>query len=526
MSYIEGQPRRQKILFPDVIDDYIRDDNPVRFIDVFVDSLDFKELGFKYSDTKETGRPPYNPADMLKLYLYGYLNRIRSSRRLEKETHRNVELMWLLKKLAPDFKTIADFRKDNKRAIRGVCKQFILFCKGLDLFGCELIAIDGSKFKASNSKKRNFNERKLKRKLMEIEDKVEEYLIELDENDRVERDVPYPDKEELEKKIDELKERKDEYNKLLKDIKESGDTQISLTDPDARNMPNNQRTEVSYNVQFTVDNKHKLIIDYDITNEVNDQHQLSKMAKRAKEILGVEEIEALADKGYYNGEEIKECIDNGIKPYVPELKHAVSKKIDKPRPEFYKDKFRYNKEKDVYICPEGRELRYSGKGRHNGKNGRLYNSKECGCCEKQSLCTKNKNGRIIYRWEHEGILDNMIDRIKKDKEKVKLRNSLIEHIFGTIKRNFNQGYLLLRGKEKVSAEIGLTVLAYNITRVINIVGLEKLIKASKLKNFLFNEMIIAIKMFFHHYLNFYSKNIRKILSIWNLKGFIPSFHTV
>ena len=477
MSYIKGESRNQAILFPETIEDYIGEDNQVRFIDVFVDGLDMIALSFKYSETKETGRPPYNPGDMLKLYLYGYLNRIRSSRDFEKETHRNLEVMWLLKKLTPDFKTIADFRKDNRVAITKVNKEFILFCKGLDLFGCELVAIDGSKFKASNSRKRNLNKKKLQRKIKDIEEKIEGYLDDLDANDRKENDVTYPDKEELRKKIDTLKKRKGDYKQLLKALKESGETQISLTDSDAREMKTGHGTDICYNVQFTVDSKHKLIIDYDITNEATDKHQLSKMGKRAKEVLDVEAIEVLADKGYYNGEEIKECIDNGITPYVPEQEHAVPKKVDTPTPEFYKDKFKYDKVRDLYICPEGKELSFSFAALQKGKNIRFYKCKDCKKCEKRILCTKNMNGRIIYRWEHEHIIEDVREMVKKNKEKVKLRNAMIEHIFGTMKRNFNQGYLLLRGKDKVNTEMGLTVLAYNITRVINIIGIKKLIQA-------------------------------------------------
>lgn len=482
MRHIQGVSRKQKILFPESVDDYIAEDNPVQFIDAFVDSLDLKELEFKYAEPEPTGRPPYNPADLLKLYIYGYLNRIRSSRSLEKETHRNIELMWLLRKLTPDFKTIADFRKHNKKAIKAVCREFILLCKKLSLFSGELIAIDGSKFKAVNSKKRNFNEAKLNKKIKEIEEKIDTYLSELEENDRDEEDVSQVSAEELREKIKLLKERKTKYQGLLKRLKESEESQISLTDPSSRAMVANQRIEVCYNVQFTVDEKHKLILDHEVTNEVKDQNQLSKMAKRAKEILGVEEIEVLADKGYYNAVEIKECVDNGIKPYIPEPGSTVSKKVNIPRPEFYKDKFRYDKEKDVYICPEGIELKYRNTAVHHGKRMKLYKSRECMECKSKRLCTKNKNGRIIYRWEHEEILEDMRRQIKLNKDKVKRRQWLTEHIFGTMKRNFNQGYFLMRGIDKVGGEMGLTVLAYNIKRALNILGSERLIKVMEAIN--------------------------------------------
>jgi len=262
MKHIPSINRRQTILFPEVIDEYIEEENPVQFIDVFVDTLDLIELDFSHAELKTTGRPPYNPADLLKLYIYGYLNRIRSSRWLEKECKRNIELMWLLKKLSPDFKTIADFRKDNREAKKRVCREFVLLCKKLDLFGGELVGIDGSKFKAVNSKKKNFNESKLKKRLKEIEEKIDGYFKELEDNDNREAHVKSLDAQELAEKIDLLKKRKEEYHELLRKLKESGESQISLTDPDSRAMVNNQRIEVCYNVQITVDDKHKLILDH------------------------------------------------------------------------------------------------------------------------------------------------------------------------------------------------------------------------------------------------------------------------
>lgn len=473
--YIQGVEREQLVLFPECVDDYILEDNPVVFISVFVGSLDLVELGLKYAKTKETGRPPYNPSDLLKLYIYGYLNRIRSSRRLEKETHRNVEVMWLIKRLTPDFKTIADFRKDNCKAVKEVFKQFIFLCKGLDLFGGELIGIDGSKFRAVNSKKRNFNKAKLERKIKEIEEKIEAYLKRLDEEDKREAEASVPNAQELKEKIEIFKQRKEEYKKLWKNLEESGEEQISLTDPDSHAMVNNQRIEVCYNVQVSVDDKHSLILDYEATNEVKDSNQLSKMAKRSKEILGKDEIEVTADKGYYDAVEIKECVDNGITPYIPEPKPSISKKINVPEPEFYKSEFKYNDEKDVYLCPMGSELAFRNKAKHHGKVMKLYKTKDCSSCELKNRCTRNPKGRIIYRWEQEELLEEMRERVRRDWAKVKKRAELTEHPFGTMKRAFNQGYMLMKGINKVGGEIGLTILAYNITRVINIVGTSRLI---------------------------------------------------
>ncbi len=477
MKYIKGIDRKQVVLFPESIDEYIENNNPVQFVDVFVDRLDLNELGFKHAKLAATGRPPYNPGDLLKLYVYGYLNRIRSSRWLEKECNRNVELIWLLKKLAPDFKTIADFRKDNRKAIKRVCKEFVFLCKKLDLFGGELIAIDGSKFKAVNSKKRNFNEAKLKRKLKEIEEKIEEYFRDLEKNDNIEADVGSDDAEELKEKIELLKKRGEEYTELLKKLKESGETQISQTDPDSRAMLNNQKIEVSYNVQMSVDEKNKLILDHEVTNEANDIKQLSRMAKRAKKILDVDTIEVLADKGYYNAVEIKKCVDDEIITYIPKPANRVSKKHIFPKPKFYNTEFRYDTEKDVYICPEGGELTFWNTEKNNGKMTRTYRSERCFSCKVKHECTHNKRGKIIYRWEHEEILEEMERRVEKNKDKMKRRQGISEHPFGTIKRAFNQGYMLMKGKDKVGAEMSLTVLAYNIKRTMKILGIKELIAA-------------------------------------------------
>lgn len=528
MAYIEGVSRNQGILFPDVLDEYITEDNPVRFIDVFVDSLDLVGLGFKYAEPESTGRPPYNPGDLLKLYIYGYLNRIRSSRGLEKETHRNVELMWLIRKLRPDFKTIADFRRDNRVAIKGICGEFICLCKHLDLFGGELIAIDGSKFRAVNSKKRNFNEEKLKRKIREIEEKVEGYLEELDENDKEERGVDSLDREGLKKKIEKIKRRREEYKRLLKGLREGGESQISLTDPEARAMLNNQRIEICYNLQIAVDSRHKLILAHEVTNEVSDQNQLSRMAERTKKVVDRERIEVLADKGYYNPVQIKECVDQGIIPYIPEPESGVTKRRGIPKAEYSRDKFKYDKERDVYLCPEGKELGFMHTATHHGKKMRFYKSKGCMSCKARRLCTRNKDGRIITRWEHEEILEEMRERVRKERGKVKLRSLLTEHIFGTMKRGFNQGYMLLRGKEKASVEISLTVLSYDLKRVLNIVGLDRLVKAARevrLKQ-IKNSTIEKAKEVFSYILKILWKRGEKFLSLTKINLSYPSFHTV
>lgn len=469
MKHIRGMDRNQVILFPEVIDDYVTEENPVRFIDAFVDSLDLIELGFKHAELSPTGRPPYAPADLLKLYIYGYLNRVRSSRFLERECEKNVEVMWLLKKLTPDFKTIADFRKDNREAIKKVFKEFILLCKKLDLFGGELVAIDSSKFKAVNSKKRNFHEGKLKKSLQRIDEKIEKYLKEIEENDKTEADVKPPKVEKLKEKIDQLKERKEKYQGILKKLRESAERQISITDPDSRLMLNNQKKEVCYNVHITVDEKNKLILDHEVVNEHDDFSHLNELSLRAKQILEVDKLEVLADAGYYDSEEIKKCMDNGITPYIPERNPHGKVNLD---PAFYKTEFKYDKEKDVYICPAGNELRLFVT--YKAREERLYRGYNCSSCEFRPKCTSNKRGRILARREFEDAMEENRKRVKENIEKVMKRQELAEHPFGTIKRAFNQGYMLLKRLHKVGAEISLTMLAYDIRRVINIVGAEKL----------------------------------------------------
>lgn len=297
MPFISGTSREEVVLFPEALDDYITPENPVRFIDAFVASLDLAELGFTRATPAATGRPAYDPADMLKLYVYGYLNRVRSSRLLEREAGRNVEVMWLLAKLAPDFKTIADFRKDNLTAIKAVCRKFTLLCKKLQLFGGELVAIDGSKFRAVNSRKRNFNQQKLERSIKMIDEKIAAYLTQMDHEDAQQRAVKLPTAEELKHKIQQLEERKQRYQSLQEQLAESGEKQVSLTDPDSRSMPVGQTTEVSYNVQTAVDAKHKLIVEHEVTNAVTDREQLAAMATKAKDVVGVEQLEVVADMG-------------------------------------------------------------------------------------------------------------------------------------------------------------------------------------------------------------------------------------
>ena len=365
MGYIIGEDRNQIMLFPEYIDEYITEENPVRVIDAFVMALDIKELGFQRAIPAAVGRPPFNPRDLLKLYLYGYLNRIRSSRKLENETLRNIEVMWLLKKLSIDFKTISDFRKDNKSALKNVFKQFTQLCSNWGLFGKELVAVDGTKIRASNSKRNNFSAKKLDRHIKYIDEKVEEYMQCLDATDKEEQPVDRKiSTEEIKKRIEELKNRKVKYEEMKNNISETGETEISTTDKDARLMAvNNNGVDVCYNVQAVTDSKNKLVIDYDVINNPADLGQLSSMVEKAKEALDVEEIEALADKGYYQAEDLKACEAGRITTYVS--KQVYSNATGER--EYYSDKFKYDTGKDIYICPHD-EILYPPK--------RLVKSKE------------------------------------------------------------------------------------------------------------------------------------------------------
>jgi len=474
VNYIKGTDRDQVILFPEAVDDYIDENNTVKFVDVFVDSLDLVKLGFKHSELQATGRPPYNPADMLKLYIYGYLNRIRSSRRLEKEAGRNLELIWLLKQLAPDFKTIANFRKDNAKALRSVFREFTLLCKNLDLFGAELIAVDGSKFRAQNAKKKSFNKDKLSRTIRDIDKKISDYMDDLDENDESESQIKKPSAKELQEKIDGLKNRRTEYKRILADLEASGNTGVSLTDPDSRLMMSNQKVEVCYNVQMSVDSKYKLIVDFEMSDSPADQGQLSNMAKRAKEILDADNLEVLADKGYYDPKDIKDCMDSGITPTVPRPRTNRRKAGGL----FAKAEFTYDSLQDCHICPAGQNLTLQTHARAYGKNMRRYQTDACKDCRLKQQCTKASR-RTIERWEHEHLLEEMQVRVEADKEKYRLRQHLSEHPFGTLKRGFDQGYLLLKRFQKVRGEFSLSALAYNIKRAIKIVGVQGLIEAAR-----------------------------------------------
>jgi transposase len=476
MDYIRGTARNQVILFPEAVEDYITEDNPVRFIDALVSSLNLNELGFARATPGETGRPAYDPGDLLRLYLYGYLHRVRSSRMLEREAKVNLEVMWLLGKLAPDFKTIADFRRDNLAALKGVCREFTLLCRKLKLFGGELVAIDGSKFKAVNNRRRNFNEVRLTKAIRALEEKISEYLKSLDKADATDSDPdePGPSGPELRAKIKTLQERKAKYQALKQGLQESGEKQVSLTDPDARSMVmHHHSTEVGYNLQTVVDEQHQLIVEHEVTNDPTDHAHLAEMALRAKATLGVEQLEVVADMGYYDGAEVKQCAEAGITTYIPKPITSINQK----RGLFTKQDFTYDQTKDCYRCPAGEELTYRYESFELNRQIRYYATPKCFSCPIKQKCTTNQRGRRISRWVDEKLLEDMARRVRARPQIMRRRQQLSEPPFGTIKRAMGQGYFLMRGLPKVGAEMSLTVLSYNLKRVINIIGVKKLIAA-------------------------------------------------
>jgi transposase len=475
MPYLQGVARDEPLALPATLDEYITPDNSVRVIDAFIDQLDLHTLGFVRATPKSTGRPAYPPATLLKLYLYGYLNRIRSSRGLERETQRNIEVMWLLKRLTPDHKTIADFRKDNLEPLQAVCRAFTCFCQEQQLFGGTLVAIDGSKFKALNNYKRNFNAQRLERAIAQMDEAIARYLVELDAQDAQQHTPPSSRRQAIETTLTNLRTRKAQYELLQAELQQSGETQISLTDPDSRAMPVSQGTMVAYNVQISVDAKHKLILDHQVTQAISDQHLLASMAERAKAILGLNTLEVLADRGYYDGEQIKQCLKADITPWVPKPLTSANAKQGL----FTKEDFHYDAEGDVYRCPQGAELTFRFQTVEAGRDIRYYTTAACRSCPIKARCTRNKRSRRITRWVDEQLLEQMAARIRATPERTKQRKTLVEHPFGTMKRGMRQHDFLLRGKAKVAAEMSLTVLAYNLRRVLTILGVTSLLEQLK-----------------------------------------------
>ena len=475
--FIEGRARQQVTLLPECLDDYVGEDNLVRIVDAFVEELDLRALGFVGTEPALTGRPSYHPAVLLKLYIYGYLNRIQSSRRLEREAQRNVELMWLTSRLAPDFKTIADFRHDNGPGIRKVCQRFIVLCRQLKLFSQAIVAIDGSKFKAVNSRDRNFTVGKVDKRQQQIEHSIQRYLDALETADRTQPAEVEAKTERLQEKIKILREQMQQLDDVKRRLKDVPDGQISLTDPDARSMVSQAKGSglVGYNVQTAVDAKHHLIVAHEVTNIGNDRAQLHKMALAAREAMGKKRFKAFADRGYFSGTELKACEDDGITTFVPKPMTSNAKADGR----FDKADFVYLAKEDAYRCPAGQHAIYRFSTVESGLTLHAYWSSACPTCPLKEQCTTS-NYRRIKRWEHEDVLERTQQRLDRSPDAMTLRRRTVEHVFGTLKHWMGWTHFLTKTIEHVSTEMSLHVLAYNFKRVLSILGMEGMMKAMKL----------------------------------------------
>ena len=469
--FIEGEGRAQVTLLPECLDDYVEPENPVRVVEAIVEQLDLRQMGFDGVDPSTTGRPAYHPAVLLKFYIYGYLNRIQSSRRLELEAQRNVELMWLTGRLMPDFKTIANFRRDNGPAIRKVCRQFIVLCRQLNLFTQALVAIDGSKFKAVNNRDKNFTSAKMQRRMAQIEESIARYLVALDTADRAEPAIAELKKGHLQAKFAALKERMQQLKVLEAQKHASPDQQVSLTDPDARSMKNRDGGIVGYNVQTAVDAEHHLIVAHEVITEGIDRDQLSRVADQAREATGIEDLTVVADRGYFKGEQIRQCDEAGITPIVPKPLTSTSKADGR----FDKQDFVYVAERDEYRCPAGERAIWRMTTVERGLTLHRYWSSACPRCPIKAQCTPSDYRRIT-RWEHEAVLDAMQERLDRAPEMMRVRRQTVEHPFGTLKHWMGWTHFLTKTLAHVRTEMSLHVLAYNLKRVMRILGIGELLR--------------------------------------------------
>ena len=474
-GFIRGVDRGQATLLPECLDDWVDESNPVRAIEAFIEALDLRKLGFSTVDPADTGRPGYHPAVLLKLYVYGYLNRVHSSRRLEREAGRNIEVIWLLGRLAPDFKTIADFRKDNGPAIKKVCAEFIEVCRKLGLLATRSVAIDGSKFKAVNNRDKNFTEAKIERRRKQLDESIARYLAQLDTADLQEPSETITlKKTRLKEKLEILKAQQGALAAMEKRLEASPDKQVSLTDPDSRSMATSGRGSgvVGYNVQTATETEHHLIVAHEVTNVGNDTAHLANMAKQAKEVLEVEELDAIADRGYFDGEQILACDQDGIAVTLPKPARSGAKSAGR----FGKQDFVYLPKENVYRCPAGEKLGYHHTVNDGGKRFGRYWTNACGKCPLKAQCTTAKQ-RVISRWEHEHVLEAAQERLDRNPNAMRTRRETVEHPFGTLKMRMGATHFLCTTLPKVSTEMALCVLGYNMTRVLNIVGVGKLMEA-------------------------------------------------
>ena len=472
--FVQGESRSQCTLLPECLDDYITENNPVRVVDVFVDELDLGKLGFEGVAPAATGRPAYHPAILLKLYIYGYLNRIQSSRRLEKESQRNVEMMWLTGRLMPDFKTIANFRKDNGKSIRNVCRQFVLICRELNLFAEAMVAIDGSKFKAVNNRDRNFTAAKIERRRQQIEESIARYLSALDTADRAEPEIAKAKTDRLNDKIALLKAQMEQLRDIEAKLQATPDKQISLTDPDARSMATSGRGSgmVGYNVQTAVDTKHHLIVAHEVTNVGHDRSQLSNMATQALNAIGTERLTAVADRGYFRGEEIRACDQAGITTYLPKPMTSGAKANGR----FDRADFIYDAQKNEYRCPADQALIWRYSTTEKAMLMHRYWSSHCQQCALKEQCTPSQQRRIT-RWEHESVIEALQHRLDQAPQMMRVRRQTVEHPFGTLKAWMGYTHFLTKTLDRVSTEMSLHVLAYNLKRLMAILGVDGVMAA-------------------------------------------------
>lgn len=479
MNFIEGTDRQQTQLLPATLEDYVGPDHPVRFLDAFVNGLDLRAAGFQFpkENPQGRGRPAYHPAALLKLYLYGYGQQLRSSRRLETECRRNLEVIWLLRQLQPDFKTIADFRKDNAAAFKAVAREFTRLCRQLGLIGGQLLAIDGTKIKAQNAADQNWSQTKLDKQQAQLEARLEEYLQALEAADAQPEPLPAaPSVAELKAKIARLQARQAQIQERLQTLAHTGETQLSATDPDSRTMKSHGHHVVGYNVQGAVDAQHHLLVTTEVTNSAADQGQLAPLAQAAQAEMPGDKPEVVADGGYYKSEDIKICQDLGLEPHLATVDNSPSERAGL----YGKSDFRYDAEQDVYHCPGGAPLHRRRQMEDKGRIVFTYDHpKACAGCELKARCTAGAH-RTVSRWEHEARLERMAATVAAAPEKLAARKTLIEHCWGTVKWLLPGGFLV-RGKVKVGAEVSLAQFGYNLKRALAVVGLAKLLAA--LKNF-------------------------------------------
>ena len=473
--FVEGADRGQWSLLPGSLEDWVDESNAVRVIDAFVDALDLRDLGFDGVDPAATGRPSYHPSINLKLYIYGYLNRVQSSRRLEREANRNVEVMWLLGRLAPDHKTIADFRKDNGAAIKKVCARFVELCREMGLLAKASVAIDGSKFKAVNNRDKNFTQAKVERRRKQLEESVARYLAQLDTADLQEPSETITlTKTRLKEKLEKLASEMQRLAALEKQMLASPDQQISLTDPDSRSMATSGRGSgvVGYNVQTAVDTENHIIVAHEVTNVGSDRSQLANTAQAAKSALQTEKLDAVADRGYFNGKEILACEQVGITVTLPKPMTSGAKSEGR----FGKQDFVYLPAEDAYRCPVGEKLKYYYTNEEKGQKLRRYWTNACRTCPLKAQCTKGPQRRIT-RWEHEEVIEAVQQRLDRNPDAMRTRRETVEHPFGTLKMRMGATHFLMKTLPKVAGEMALHVLAYNLTRVMNIMGIKPLLAA-------------------------------------------------